>query len=49
MVNNELERMFKEVVAAHLKVISRHLPAGTVRTIDVSASPNSYGFRQLVR
>jgi hypothetical protein len=39
MVNNELERMLKEVVAAHLKVIMRDLPAGTVRTIDASASP----------
>jgi hypothetical protein len=29
IVNNELERMRKEVVMAEFKVLSRHLPGGT--------------------
>jgi hypothetical protein len=39
LVNKELERMFKEVVATHLKVVSRNVPTGTARTIDASAFP----------
>jgi hypothetical protein len=29
IVNNELERMWKETVVAQFKVLSRHLPGGT--------------------
>jgi hypothetical protein len=29
LINNELERMWKEAIVAKFKVLSRHLPGGT--------------------
>jgi hypothetical protein len=34
VVNNEFGRLWKEVVVAYIKVLSRHLPAGTAKTMD---------------
>jgi hypothetical protein len=38
IVNNELERKWKEAVVAQFKVLSRHLPGGTKENHEKSQS-----------